>query len=327
MSSPTLTVVFDAALDEPDRVRALTAPLEGPVVLDTDAYNEVDDQFAIADLVRSDREVAALHAAPFDNRRADDPATGMERSHAEIGRVLDRLGVDRPTLRGGSRYLEGPDDAVDSPAVGSLIDRAHARDGFLPVVAIGAATNVASAIVRDPSILREVVVVWLGGTRYGWHTASEFNLSGDPVAARILYDSGVPLINVPTVDVAEHLTTSVPELRELFGIDGERRAEAADASDSTDEGGATESIGDFLVGRVADYEYADERAWSKTIWDLAATAVFTEPDAVESALVPSPVLTSDETWSRDPRRHAVRVLRRVDRDAILRGLAERLDDG
>jgi len=305
----------DTGMSPATRIERLDGPVDRSVdlVLDTDAYNEVDDQFAIAHALRSEHTVEALYAAPFDNQRSDGPGDGMTQSYEEIERVLDRMGESRPVCRGAKRYMDHAGDTVESPAVSDLIERAHAdRDGPLYVVAIGAATNVASAIAADPSIASEVVVVWLGGTPHGWHTASEFNLSQDVPAARVLFDSGVPLVHVPTVNVSEHVRTTVPELRTLFGGDDGRSADS-------------EGIGPFLVDRVAGYEGASGTAWSKVIWDLAATAVLVTPGAIETVRVPSPILTDAETWSRDDARHDVCVVRRVDRDAVFADLAERLD--
>ena len=302
--------VTDTGLSPAERTERLELPTaDGSVdlVLDTDAYNEVDDQFAIAHALRSDHTVEALYAAPFHNQRSEGPGDGMVQSYDEIERVLDRMGESRPVFRGAKRYMEHREDAVESPAVDDLIERAHAdRNEPLYVVAIGAATNVASAIAADPSIASEIVVLWLGGTPHDWHAASEFNLSQDVPAARVLFDSGVPLVQVPTVNVSEHVRTTVPELRTLF---------------DTESGG----IGPFLVDRVADYEGASGTAWSKVIWDLAATAVLATPDAVETVRVSSPILTDEETWSHDDARHDVRVVRRVDRDAVFADLVERLD--
>jgi len=300
----------DTRLSAATRVERLALPTADEhvdLVLDTDAYNEVDDQFAIAHALRSEHTVEALYAAPFHNQRSEGPGDGMAQSYGEIERVLDRMDEDRPVCRGAKRYMDHAEDPVESPAVSDLIERAHAeRDGPLYVVAIGAATNVASAIAADPSIASEIVVVWLGGTPHGWHTAAEFNLSQDVPAARVLFDSGVALVHVPTANVSEHVRTTVSELRTLFDTE-------------------SEGIGPFLVDRVAGYEGASGTAWSKVLWDLAATAVLATPDAVETVRVPSPILTDEETWSHDDARHDVRVVRRVDRDAVFADLAERLD--
>jgi len=317
----------DTGFTPTDRVERLVLPAGGDtvdLVLDTDAYNEVDDQFAIAHALRSGDTVEALYAAPFHNQRSEGPGDGMAQSYDEIERVLDRMSESRPVFRGATRYMDHGDDPVESAAVSDLIERAHApRDEPLYVVAIGAATNVASAVVADPSIVPEIVVVWLGGTPHGWHSASEFNLSQDVPAARVLFDSGVPLVHVPTINVSEHVRTSVPELRTLFGSGSSTGDDGGVGGRPDGESGG--GIGPFLVDRVADYEGASGTAWSKVIWDLAATAVLATPEAVETVRVPSPILTDEETWSRDDARHDVRVVRRVDRDAVFADLAERLD--
>ena len=63
-----------------------------PMVLDTDTYNEVDDQFALVHAILSDElDVKAVHAAPFYNNRSTGPGDGMEKSYEEILRILDLM--------------------------------------------------------------------------------------------------------------------------------------------------------------------------------------------------------------------------------------------
>ena len=52
------------------------------VVLDTDTYNEVDDQFALAYMLCSGDKlnVKGISAAPFHNSRSCGPGDGMEKS-------------------------------------------------------------------------------------------------------------------------------------------------------------------------------------------------------------------------------------------------------
>ena len=70
-------------------------PPKGKVkmVIDTDTYNEIDDQFALVYALLSPEQlsVEALYAAPFFNRRASSPGDGMEKSYDEILRLLERL--------------------------------------------------------------------------------------------------------------------------------------------------------------------------------------------------------------------------------------------
>jgi len=128
-----------------------------------------------------------------------------------------RPGPADGVFEGSTGYLDGPSDPVDSPAARDLVERARGREGDDPlyVVAIGAPTNVASALLREPEIVEDVVVVWLGGTPHDWHTAEEFNLRQD-VRQPDLFDSGVPLVHVPCRNVAEHLRISLPELQEYL---------------------------------------------------------------------------------------------------------------
>ena len=76
-------------------IKMLTPP-KGVVdmVLDTDAYNEIDDQFATAYAIKSPDKVnlKALYAAPFFNAHSSSPADGMEKSYQEILHLLRLAG-------------------------------------------------------------------------------------------------------------------------------------------------------------------------------------------------------------------------------------------
>lgn len=78
-------------------LRALEVP-QGrvDVVLDTDAYNEIDDQFVIAYMIKSTEklDVKAIYAAPFFNDKSTGPKDGMEKSYNEIKKILNLCGRD-----------------------------------------------------------------------------------------------------------------------------------------------------------------------------------------------------------------------------------------
>ncbi len=89
------------------------------MVLDTDTYNEIDDQFALVYALLSTKLVVeAVYAAPFLNERASSPADGMEKSYDEILRVLTRLGhrSEGFAFRGSAGYLPSVAKPVHSPA-------------------------------------------------------------------------------------------------------------------------------------------------------------------------------------------------------------------
>jgi purine nucleosidase len=275
-------------------------PPDGVVraVLDTDTFNEIDDQFAVVYALLSPERlrVEALYAAPFSNATTG-PEDGMLQSYDELQRLLDRLPRHRdvPVHHGSRAWLTEPDRAVPSPAATDLIQRAAAADEPLYVITIGAPTNVASALLMEPGIADRIVVVWLGGNPRYWHQAVEYNVEQDMHSSYVLLDSGVPLVHVPCRNVTEHLRTTQAEIdRYVRG---------------------TGPIGDYLADIYAGY-HPDHFARSKELWDIGAVAWPINPEWVPTAVVHSPVLTSEGTWSHDPRRHLIREALWCDRDAI-----------
>ena len=287
-------------LSEQLRAERLSQP-EGElrVVLDTDTYNEVDDQFAVVHALLSPERISlqALYAAPFHNGRSEGPADGMEKSYDEIIRLLERLGVkarDR-VLKGSDRYLPSRSESVRSAAAEHLIELSKSGDGPLYVTAIGAITNVVSAILMDPGIIERIVVVWLGGHPPYWRTAREFNLQQDVAAAQVVFDSGVPFVQIPCACVASHLLTTIPELAQHVQPQGD--------------------IGQYLFDICETYR-GSHPVWSKEIWDISATGWLIDADWVPSTVVPSPILTDQLTWSVDASRHNIRIAQSLRRDRI-----------
>jgi purine nucleosidase len=283
------------------------APPAGRVraVLDTDTYNEVDDQYALAYAVLgASFDLQAVYAAPFANDRSSGPEDGMEKSYAEIERVLAKLegrggSVPGRVLKGSRRFLEAPGRPVESDAARDLVDRAAAAREPLYVLAIGAITNVASALLMEPRIREKVVVVWLGGQPSGWHTAFEFNLKQDLFASQTVFDCGVPLVHIPCKNVAEHLRVTMPELEHHLG--------------------GRNALSDYLVAITREH-MAQHNAQSKVIWDISTVAWLRNPEWVPSHIVHSPLLTPAYTWSHDASRHLIRQAIDVRRDAIFRDL-------
>jgi purine nucleosidase len=299
-------------LSEVERLRRLEPPT-GPVsmVLDTDTYNEVDDQFAVVHALLSPEKltVEALYAAPFHNARSSGPGDGMEKSYQEILELLQRIDVPSEGLvhRGSTRYLESWDTPCESDSAADLIARAMARsesDDPLYVVAIGAITNVASAILMEPEIIKRIVVVWLGGHALHWPNTKEFNLWQDPAAARVIFDSGVPVVQIPVMGVCSHLHTTIAEIDRYVAGRG--------------------AIGDYLAETVRGY-HKDHFGWSKVIWDISAIAYLLDESWTPTHLVHSPILTDQGTWSFDSGRHLIRSAHHVHRDPIFRDVFTKLN--
>jgi hypothetical protein len=298
-------------LSDADRL-TLLAPRPGKLraVLDTDTYNEIDDQFALVQAVLSPDRIAleAIYAAPFFNDRSSGPGEGMELSYGEILALLERLDVPAEGFvhRGVTDYVGPAKEARPAPAVDDLIARARrgSPDDPLYVIAIGAISNVASALLKAPDIIDRTIVVWLGGHALEWPDQKEFNLRQDVGGAQVIFDSGVPLVIVPCMGVVSHLHSTVPEIERHVEPHGE--------------------IGKFLAMRFKEYG-TDHVGWAKEIWDMAPVAWLLDESWAPSVLLPTPILTDQVTYSIDRSRHVMRYVTHVRRNPIMRDFIAKLE--
>ena len=108
------------------REKNLTVPKNSiDVVLDTDAYNEIDDQFAIAYFIRSKEKInaKAIYAAPFFNDRSNSPADGMQKSYDEILKLLALAEEKVDVFKGSDKFLDDENTPVVSDAAKDLAER------------------------------------------------------------------------------------------------------------------------------------------------------------------------------------------------------------
>lgn len=269
-------------------------------VLDTDTFNEIDDQFALSLAMLSPEKLnmLAITAAPFLNFKVTTPAEGMGKSYREIFNVLEMLEIKKDdfVFKGSENYLPDTFTPVESPAarrIVQLAQEAAAKDEVLYVFAIGAITNVASALLMAPEIIRNIVIVWLGGHDVYAPENNEFNLYQDIAASQVIFDSGVPLVWVPCIGAAEMLLTTLEEI-------GVQTAKCG-------------KIGNFLNERSKEYLHNDPAA-RKVIWDISVIIYCTRPELMKSVLLPAPVLADDSSWHEAEGRHTIKKVTFFDSD-------------
>ena len=281
-------------------------------ILDTDTYNEIDDQFALVQMLCSEEriDVKSINAAPFSmNDRSDNPEKGMELSYDEIFRLLEKINYEKDNFvfKGSKKYVGFNKKAVNSPAADNIIESALqcSEEDPLYVIAIGAISNIASALLKEPEIINKLVVVWLGGNALYWPQNSEFNLKQDVGGAQVLFDSGVSLVMVPCKGVTSHLISTVPEIEKYIEPHGE--------------------IGKFLAMRFKDYN-KDHKGWSKEIWDMAAVGYVLNEDWAPTNIIPSPILLDDMKWGSDKSRHPIKIVYEIKRDLIFKDFIQKLEN-
>ena len=281
-------------------------------ILDTDTYNEIDDQFALVQMLCSKEriDVKSINAAPFSmNDRSDNPEKGMELSYDEIFRLLEKINYEKDNFvfKGSKKYVGFNKKAVNSPAADNIIESALqcSEEDPLYVIAIGAISNIASALLKEPEIINKLVVVWLGGNALYWPQNSEFNLKQDVGGAQVLFDSGVSLVMVPCKGVTSHLISTVPEIEKYIEPNGE--------------------IGKFLAMRFKEYN-SIHKGWSKEIWDMAAVGYVLNEEWAPTNTIPSPILLDDMKWASDKNRHPIKIVYEIKRDPILKDFIKKLEN-
>ena len=272
------------------------------VIIDTDTWNEIDDQFAIIHALMSPElnietiQAAGFHAAVRNTKSFEH---GMELSYDEIRRVLELSPVDYdgPVLYGSRQTMTANDGApVPSEAADNIIHRAMSeREGTLYVLALGALTNVASAILMEPRIRERVCVVALGG--WPRHAADfrDFNFLQDMKAAQAVFDSGVALVQVTGFGVSELLSTTRWEMAQHVKGRG--------------------AIGDHLFRIYEDF-VEDYPGRGKPIWDIAPVAWLMNSGWFRTHIEAAPILSDDLRYIHVPTRHPMRVVDWLDRSAI-----------
>ena len=284
------------------------------VVLDTDAYNEIDDQYAIAYMLRSsDRlNVKALYAAPFFNANSESVSDGMYKSYEEIKHILTLAGREDlidVTFKGSTEYLPDEKTPVQSDGANHLVALAknYSPENPLYVVAIGAITNVASALVIDPSIAENIVVVWLGGHSLE-NGAGEFNMKQDIAGARVVYNSGVPYVQLPCMGVVSEFRISEPELD--YWLVGKN------------------PLCDYLARHTKDAanRYASGKPWTRVIWDVTAVAwLLNDNDCfMKSKIIGRNLPNYDMQYNYTPSGVPMTYVCQIRRDKLMQDLIEKL---
>ncbi len=287
------------------------------VVLDTDAFNEIDDQYAISYLLRSGDKLntVAIYAAPFfGNGKSENPKDGMEKSYDEILKILTfngREDLKKNVYKGSENFLYDETTPVISDAVNDLINRAmqYSADKPLYVVSIGAITNIASALILKPEIAERIVVVWLGGNAPHMTGKKEFNLNQDTAAGRIVFGCDVPLVQIPCQGVTDIITISEADVNYWLMGKSELNTYLAE-----------KTIAEANV-------YAKGRPWTRVLWDVAPIAwLLNDNDRfMTSTIIQAPIPNDDYLYSINPKGKLMRYINDVSRDNIMYDLITKLN--
>jgi len=239
------------------------------VIIDADTGNEVDDLYAVVrGLIEPRWEVLALNATQWQvSHWAVDKS--MEESYRLNQVLLSYLQkADEVVSNRGAeaRLFDWGNKSQPSSASNFIINQAmQQEEGKLNVIALGALTNVASAILDQPEITDKIRLYWLGSSynfTTGVITNIDFNSVMDIQAVDVILNSEVELHVIPN-NVASAMTFNWQETEaKLKG---------------------KHDLLDFILQRW--YNHPDGGRRERTIWDLALIQAVIYPDWAEEVKV------------------------------------------
>ena len=155
-------------------------------------------------------------------------------------KVKDLLKIDVPVIQGAARPLvkeseiateihgeSGMDGPVlpepdsqkeEGHAVDFIINQVKKADGKVTLVPTGPLTNIAMALIKAPEIKSDIeeIVLMGGGTFGNWTPSAEFNIYVDAEAAKVVFDSGIP-VTMFGLDVT-HQVIATDEIQKRLAV-------------------------------------------------------------------------------------------------------------
>ena len=278
------------------------------VILDTDTYNECDDQFALSYLIKNQNKfnIEAITVAPYSHKtRNVSVPEGQELSYNEIFKICTWLNFDttNKVFKGSMDYIQNGYNE-DNDAVNKIIE-VSLKNNKTYILGIGAITNIALAIKKEPRIIDKIEVIWLGGNQLDYKDNLEYNFRQDIDAVKIVFDSKVRLTILPCKDVISKLRIDINTLKEKIGNKSE--------------------LCNYLIDRFYNDGYHGIQE-ERTIWDISVIAYMINKNWFKKEIISCPNIKEDTSYELTNDNHKINIIIDIDRDKIYEDLFKKLGD-
>jgi purine nucleosidase len=292
------------------------------VILDTDCNNELDDQHALAYMVFNG-DVFDIEGITVNNTRSGG---GIDGHYDEAVRVLT-LCSRHPQItvyKGATASYDEIVGDIENPgfdgseAVDFIIKQAKMKsDRPLVLLPVGKLTNIALAIKKDPSIIPNIRVVWLGAN---YPEPGEYNLDNDITSVNPVIDSGVRF-EIVTVRYGKPSGTdavkaSIEEIKRIMPGKGPHISPAIEGR----HGGSFTNFGDYSIDLFVNYKQD-----SRPLFDMAAVAIVKNGQWADRVELPAPKLVGNGWEDRPENPHKIVIWENFDRDGIMNDFYDRME--
>lgn len=270
------------------------------VIINTDAKNEADDQYAIVHAALTPSfDLRGVIAAHYGSAKHPE---SMEQSRLEVDLIYRLLGgtPDYPILNGSATPMPDATTPASSEGADLIVSEAMREDTDEPlfVAFYGPLTDMATALLLEPRIAeRNVTVVWIGGAGYP-DGGREYNLSNDVAAANVVFASSVEVWQV-TSTAYRTMGVSYAELITKVADRGE--------------------LGTYLVDQLVEWNAANKTQMMeyRSLGDNPAVGLIMHPGAGRAQRLPAPQFADDMTYVHDTGHREITVYEEIDNRFIL----------
>ena len=278
------------------------------VILDTDTYNECDDQFALAYMIKSQDvfNIEAITIAPFSHEIKNvNSKDSQDLSYNEVLKICKWLNFDtsNKVFKGSTNYLQNGYDE-DNQAIDKIIEVALKNEKTY-IMSIGAITNIALAIKKEPKIINKIEVIWLGGHSLLQNNNLEYNFKQDIEAVRTVFSSKVKLTIIPCKNVASNLRTSIYELNHYLKNKNE--------------------LCNYLIDRFYDDGYHAVQE-GRVIWDISVIAYMINKKWFTYENINCPNINCDTSYEMITNNHKITMVNYIDVDKVYSDLFKKLGE-
>lgn len=349
-----------------DAMKRMLEPPTGPVrlILDTDTYNEIDDQYALAWMLLSQDQlvVEGVVAEPYSFRHhqrpmqelydllSTDPGAKVPdpwRSYEPWIRNLIRIG-NSPYDMNWVSTAEGMElsyqeiltvfEKMDEDPEGKVF---RGSPGYLQSLD-EPFQNPGVDFIIERALAGEDDPLYIAAIGCPTNVASAILLEPKIIEHIVViwtsaYPSNVTLSNAPSLNLMQDKLASqllfdsgVPHVYlPGYQVGAQIQISLPDMERWVMGKGA---IGDYLYHLYTHNPIhalrgiTDQFGRTRVIWDMINIAWLLNPDWVPSQLVRSPILNDQLFWEHDPHRHLMREAYGCNRDAIFRDFFRKLDE-
>ena len=275
------------------------------VILDTDTYNEADDQFALSYLLKSQDifNIEAITIAPYSHIKYNATVKeGQKLSYDEVLKICKflKFNTTNKVFKGSTDYIQNGYNE-DNAAVDKIIEVSLKND-ITYILAIGAITNVALAIKKEPKIIDKIEVIWLGGNDFSNKDNMEYNFRQDVEAVKIIFNSNVKLTVLPCKDVVSDLKIDINTLKNNLN---------------------SSELNNYLIKRFYNdgyHGYEEERV----IWDISVIAYMINNKWFKTKRVITPFINDDISYKMTNVKNKIIFVTKLNRNKIYSDLFKKL---